>query len=56
MTQLLQGKPAPPLTELQSKLKKRGFMSFAFDGQHKFVRYLRASQLQYADDTGTDSA
>jgi arylsulfatase len=39
MTQLLQGKPAPPLTELQSKLKKRGFMSFAFDGQHKFVRY-----------------
>jgi arylsulfatase A-like enzyme len=36
---LLQGKPAPPLTELQSKLKKRGFMSFAFDGQHKFVRY-----------------
>jgi arylsulfatase len=39
MTQLLQGKPAPPLTELQSKLKKRGFMSFAFDGQYKFVRY-----------------
>jgi arylsulfatase len=39
MTQLLQGKPAPPLTELQSKLKKRGFMSFAFDGQYKFARY-----------------
>jgi arylsulfatase len=39
MTQLLQGKPAPPLTALQSKLKKRGFMSFAFDGQYKFVRY-----------------
>jgi arylsulfatase len=27
------------LTDLQSKLKKRGFMSFAFDGQYKFVRY-----------------
>jgi arylsulfatase A-like enzyme len=39
MTELLQGKPAPPLTDLQSKLKKRGFMSFAFDGQYKFVRY-----------------
>jgi arylsulfatase A-like enzyme len=39
MTQLLQGKPAPPLTNLQSKLEKRGFMSFAFDGQYKFVRY-----------------
>ena len=39
MTQLLQGQPAPPLTALQSKLKKRGFMSFAFDGQYKFVRY-----------------
>jgi arylsulfatase A-like enzyme len=39
MKQLLQNKPAPPLTELQSKLKKRGFMSFAFDGQYKFARY-----------------
>ncbi len=39
MTQLLQNKPAPPLTELRSKLKKRGFMSFAFDGQYKFARY-----------------
>ncbi|MEZ0050232.1 arylsulfatase A-like enzyme [Mycobacterium sp. MAA66] len=39
MTQLLQGKPAPPLTELGSKLNKRGFLSFAFDGQYKFARY-----------------
>jgi arylsulfatase A-like enzyme len=39
MTELLQNKPAPPLTDLQSKLNKRGFMSFAFDGQYKFVRY-----------------
>jgi arylsulfatase A-like enzyme len=39
MKELLQNKPAPPLTELQSKLKKRGFMSFAFDGQYKFARY-----------------
>jgi arylsulfatase len=39
MTQLLQGKPAPSLTDLQSKLEKRGFMSFAFDGQYKFARY-----------------
>jgi arylsulfatase A-like enzyme len=39
MTQLLQGKVAPPLTELQSKLNKRGFLSFAFDGQYKFARY-----------------
>jgi arylsulfatase A-like enzyme len=39
MTQLLQNKPAPPLTELQSKLAKRGFMSFAFDGRYKFARY-----------------
>jgi arylsulfatase A-like enzyme len=39
MKELLQNKPAPPLTELQSKLDKRGFMSFAFDGQYKFARY-----------------
>ncbi|WP_181428419.1 sulfatase-like hydrolase/transferase [Mycolicibacterium moriokaense] len=39
MKELLQNKPAPPLTELQSKLNKRGFMSFAFDGQYKFARY-----------------
>jgi arylsulfatase A-like enzyme len=39
MTQLLQGKVTPPLTELQSKLGKRGFLSFAFDGRYKFARY-----------------
>jgi arylsulfatase A-like enzyme len=39
MTQLLQGKVTPPLTELQSKLGKRGFLSFVFDGQYKFARY-----------------
>ena len=39
MTQLLQNKPAPPLTDLQTKLQKRGFMSFVFDGQYKFARY-----------------
>jgi arylsulfatase A-like enzyme len=27
------------LTELQPKLNKRGFLSFAFDGQYKFARY-----------------
>ena len=27
----------PPVTELQSKLDKRGFLSFVFDGQYKFV-------------------
>ncbi|WP_319452479.1 MULTISPECIES: sulfatase-like hydrolase/transferase [unclassified Mycobacterium] len=39
MKELLQNKPAPPLTELQSKLNRRGFMCFAFDGQYKFARY-----------------
>jgi len=39
MTQLLQGQAAPPLTELQPKLNKRGFLSFVFDGQYKFARY-----------------
>jgi arylsulfatase len=39
MTLLLQSKPTPPLTELQSKLDKRGFLSFAFDGRYKFARY-----------------
>ena len=39
MTQLLQNKPSPPLTELQPKLDKRGFLSFTFDGQYKFARY-----------------
>jgi arylsulfatase A-like enzyme len=39
MTQLLQGKVAPPLTVLQPKLNKRGFLSFVFDGQYKFARY-----------------
>jgi arylsulfatase len=36
---MVQGKAAPPLTDLQSKLTKRGFLSFAFDGQYKFARY-----------------
>ncbi len=39
MTQLLQNKPSPPLTELQPNLEKRGFLSFVFDGQYKFARY-----------------
>lgn len=39
MTQLLQNKPSPPLTELQPNLDKRGFLSFVFDGQYKFARY-----------------
>ncbi|MCV7178921.1 sulfatase-like hydrolase/transferase [Mycolicibacterium sphagni] len=39
MKELLQNKPAPPLTDLASKLNKRGFLSFAFDGQYKFARY-----------------
>ena len=39
MNQLMQDKPAPSLTELQPKLGKRGFLSFAFDGQYKFGRY-----------------
>jgi arylsulfatase len=39
MKELLQNNPAPPLTELQSKLQNRGFMSFAFDGRYKFARY-----------------
>src|SRR5262249_49367352 len=39
MEQLLQNKPAPPLTDLQTKLQKRGFMSFVFDGEYKFARY-----------------
>lgn len=39
MKELLQNKPAPPLTELETKLNKRGFMSFVFDGQYKFARY-----------------
>ncbi len=39
MTQLLQNKPSPPLSELQPKLDKRGFLSFTFDGQYKFARY-----------------
>jgi arylsulfatase A-like enzyme len=39
MTQLLQGQVAPPLTKLQPKLNKPGFLSFVFDGQYKFARY-----------------
>lgn len=39
MNQLMQDKPAPSLTELQPNLSKRGFLSFAFDGQYKFARY-----------------
>ena len=39
MTQLMQDKVVPPLTELQPKLNKRGFLSFAFDGQYKFARH-----------------
>ena len=33
------GKSAPPLADLHPDLSKRGFLSFAFDGRYKFVRY-----------------
>ena len=33
------GKPLPSVTDLQPNLNKRGFLSFAFDGQYKFARY-----------------
>jgi arylsulfatase len=39
MNELMRDKPAPSLTELQPKLNKRGFLSFAFDGRYKFARY-----------------
>jgi arylsulfatase A-like enzyme len=45
MTQLFQNKPSPPLTELQPKLDKRGFLSFTFDGQYKFARYYSPSNF-----------
>ena len=35
----------PPVTELQSKLDKRGFLSFVFDGQYKFARYYAPSNF-----------
>src|SRR5208283_4308370 len=33
------GKDAPPLTEVRPDLRKRGFLSFVFDGRYKFSRY-----------------
>jgi arylsulfatase len=33
------GKPPPPLAQMHPDLKKRGFLSFAFDGRYKFGRY-----------------
>jgi arylsulfatase len=45
MTQLMQDKPAPPLEELRPNLDKRGFLSFAFDGQYKFARYYAPSNF-----------
>ena len=39
MTGDLDGKLSPPLTTLEPQLGKRGFLSFVFDGQHKFARY-----------------
>ena len=35
----------PSVTELQSKLDKRGFLSFVFDGQYKFARYYAPSNF-----------
>ena len=49
MTQLLQGKVTPPLTELQPKLGKRGFLSFVFDGQYKFARYYAPAHFNTPD-------
>ena len=39
LTESLEGKTISPVSDLQSKLDKRGFLSFVFDGQHKFARY-----------------
>jgi arylsulfatase len=37
MANLFLRKPSPPLS--QANLKKRGFLSFMFDGRYKFGRY-----------------
>ena len=37
MANLFLRKPSPPLS--QANLKKRGFLSFVFDGRYKFARY-----------------
>jgi arylsulfatase len=37
MSSLFLRKPSPPLS--QANLKKRGFLSFVFDGRYKFARY-----------------
>jgi len=39
MTNLMTGKLSPPLSQLKSGVSKRGFLTFAFDGQYKFARY-----------------
>jgi len=41
MIATLEGKPNPPVTQV--KLDKRGFLSFVFDGRHKFARYYAPS-------------
>ena len=38
----------PPVTELQSKLDKRGFLSFVFDWQYKFARYYAPANFNTA--------
>ena len=41
MIATLEGTPNPPVTQV--KLDKRGFLSFVFDGRHKFARYYAPS-------------
>jgi len=36
---IAQGRFAPPFTEARPDMSRRGFISFVFDGRHKFARY-----------------
>jgi arylsulfatase len=52
MANLFLRKPSPPLS--QANLKKRGFLSFVFDGRYKFGRYYAPTAFNTPTDAGSD--
>lgn len=46
---IAQGRVAPPFTEAKPDMSGRGFVSFVYDGRHKFARYYAPNQFNTPD-------
>ncbi len=50
---IVEGRFAPPFTEARPDTSRRGFISFVFDGRHKFARYYAPDNFNTPGDDGS---